>query len=206
MIQTYTFCDGGSLEFDDSKSVKELIEYAFDTFGFYEPMGMDIVTIFQAQHPDTNTGWFTTDTSLCCADEIKNRDWLCFAYHLPDVFYFAEGGWGHHMWQLDNRPKIPDEVHLNLRFSEFDNTVVINGKYTFMDIVHALKQSEYISADCSAVRVLLIGTGKTYSIPFLDPIMKMCLSEFIINVEMERNKQLNLSNEEFIYHTIFELT
>lgn len=90
MKQEYTFCDGGTLEFDDSKSVKELIEYAFDTFGYYEPMGMDILTIFQAHHPDTNTGWVTTDVTLRCVDEIRNRDWLCFAYHLPDVFFLLK--------------------------------------------------------------------------------------------------------------------
>ena len=86
MIQKYTFCDGGTLEFDDSKSVKELIEYAFDTFGYYEPMGMDIVTLFQAHHPNTTTGWFTTDTTLRCADEIQNREnWFGQAFYVHNI-------------------------------------------------------------------------------------------------------------------------
>ena len=36
-----------SLEFEDSKTVKELIEYAFEKFDYYEPFGMDSVTVFQ---------------------------------------------------------------------------------------------------------------------------------------------------------------
>ena len=205
MIQKYTFHDGGTLEFDDSKSVKELIEYAFDRFGYYEPMGMDIVTLFQAHHPDTNTGWFTTDTSLRCADEIQDRDWLCFAYHLPNVFYFAEGGWGHHMPELGNRPPISNEVHLEIKFEDFSNTIVVNGNYTFMDIVRRLKQSEYIDANCNRVRVFTVGVGQSYSIAFTDPIMDMCLTEFVKNIPVYHNKHLTLTQGDYIYHTIFEL-
>ena len=205
MIQKYTFCDGGSLEFDDSKSVKELIEYAFDTFNYYEPMGMDIVTLFQPHHPNASTGWFTTNTTLRCADEIQERDWLCFAYHLPNVFYFAEGGWGHHMSGLGNRPQIPNEVPLNLRLEEKENTIVINGNYTFIDIVHTLKKNKYISADCNAVSVLPVGVGQTYTIQFSDPIMNLCLTEFVENIELYHKKYLKLSKVDYIYHTIFEL-
>lgn len=205
MKQEYTFCTGSTLEFDDSKSVKELIEYALDIFGYYEPMGMDILTIFQAHHPDTNTDWFTTDVTLRCVDEIRNRDWLCFAYHLPDVFFFAEGGWGHHMPELGNRPRIPNEVSLKLRFKDFDNTIVINGNYTFMDIVRVLRQREYIKSDCDAVKVLPVGIAQSYSIPFSDSIMKMCLTEFVQNIELYHNKYLKLDKGDFVYHTIFEL-
>lgn len=205
MKQEYTFCDGGTLEFDDSKSIRELIEYAFETFGYYEPMGMDILTLFQAHHPDTNTGWFTTDVTLRCADEIHDRDWLCFAYHLPNVFFFAEGGWGHHMKELGNRPRIPNEVSLILRFEDFSNTIVINGNYTFMDIVRVLKRTGYIKADCDAVKVLPVSIAQSYSIPFSDSIMNMCLTEFVQNIELYHNKYLKLDKKTFIYHTIFEL-
>jgi len=203
MKKKYTFWDGGTLEFDDSKSVKELIEHAFNTFGYYEPMGMDVVTIFQAHHPSTNNGWFTTDVTLRCADEISNCDLLCFAYHMPDVFYFAEGGWGHHMPDLGNRPRIPNEVSLKLVFEDFDNTIVINGNYTFMDVVRALKQSDYISFDCNAVRIHPLGVAKSYLIPFSDPIMRMRLTEFVQSVEIYHNKYLKLDKEDIIYGTSF---
>ena len=62
MIKTYKFFGESPLEFEDSKTVKELVEYAFDKFNYYEPFGMDTVTIFQCHHPKSNKGWFTTDT------------------------------------------------------------------------------------------------------------------------------------------------
>ena len=206
MKQKYTFFDGGTLEFDDSKSVKELIEYAFDTFDYYEPMGMNVLTLFQAHHPDTTTGWFTTDVTLRCADEIRNRDELLFAYHLPDIFYFAEGGWGHHMRELGNRPSIANELALTLRFKDFDNTIIINGSYTFMDIVRVLKKTEYIDSDCNAVRVLPVGVAQSYSVPLSDPIMEMRLTEFIEHIEVRHNKYLKLDIGDFIYNTVFDLS
>lgn len=109
------------------------------------------------------------------------------------------------MPELGNRPRIPNEVSLKLRFEDFDNTIVINGNYTFMDIVHVLRQREYIKADCDAVKVLPVGIAQSYSIPFSDSIMKMCLTEFIRNIELYHNKYLKLDKEVFIYHTIFEL-
>lgn len=206
MKQIYTFCDGGALEFDDSRSVKELIKYAFESFGYYEPIGMDKVTLFQARHPDTSTGWFTTDVTARCADEIRERDCLCFAYHMPNVFYFAEGGWGHHMPRLGNRPPIDNEVLLNLRFEDFDSRIVINGDYTFMDIVRFLKQSGYIDPDCYSVRILPVGTGQTYTLPLSDPIMLTQLTEFGNAIEVCHRKHLKLGAGDFIYHTIFDLS
>ena len=45
MIKTFQFLGESSLEFDDAKTVKELIRYAFEHFGYYEPFGIDTVTI-----------------------------------------------------------------------------------------------------------------------------------------------------------------
>lgn len=92
-LQTYHFFRENPLEFDDSKTVKELVQYAFDQFDYYEPLGMDIVTVYQARYAH-----FTQDTSKKCIDEIKDPNMLCFAYFMPGVFYFAEGGWGI-IWQ-----------------------------------------------------------------------------------------------------------
>lgn len=67
MIQTYKFFgENSSLEFDDSKTVKELLQYAFEQFDYYEPFGMDIVTIYQSGHAH-----FTLDTSRKCYEEIE---------------------------------------------------------------------------------------------------------------------------------------
>ena len=79
MYRMFKFNLQEPLFFDDTKSIKELIHYAFNEF---EPQSR------------TSTGWFTTDTSRLCVDEIEDAKILCFAYHMPNVFYFAEGGWG----------------------------------------------------------------------------------------------------------------
>ncbi len=200
MIQKYNFFDGGEIEFDDKRSVKELIAYAFETFEYYEPMGMDIVTLFQGHHPDTNTGWFTTDVSLSCAEEIKNPEELFFAYHLENTFYFAEGGWGHHMSELGNHPAIDNAVSLTLRFDDFRNTVIINGAYTFDDILNLLRRTEYIDGDCNFVEVMPIGCAmKSYLIPFSDPIMTAKLMDFKTILDKYNAERIHLSEGDFIY-------
>lgn len=204
MIREYTFYDDGTLEFDDTRSVRELIQYAFDEFGYFEPLGMEIVTIFQCHHSKTNVGWFTIDVGKSCAEEIENRDELCFAYHLPNVFYFAEGGWGHHMKELGNHPKLENPVSLKIKFDDFYNTVVINGKYTFNDVISFLKKGEYISDRCSMLKVYLIGIlNNEYVIPFSDEIMDVRLVDFKDNIQ---KYYLNdLKDNEFIYYEILEI-
>jgi len=199
--QTYKFFDGGTIKFDDQRSVKDLIAYAFQSFDYCEPMGMDVVTIFQTHHPNSRTGWFTTDTSLRCAEEIKSPNELCFAYYSPNVFYFAEGGWGHGMTGLGNRPKIDNEVALNLRIDDSRNTVVINGKYTFKDVINFLKETEYIDRRCNYIEVCPIGCiEKSYTLPFKDPIMNMCLSDFEKELEKYTIERIHPDDIKHIYY------
>jgi len=55
MIQKYRFSDG-IVEFEDSRTVRELIEFAFNQFDYYEPFGIEIVTLYQCHHPKSNYG------------------------------------------------------------------------------------------------------------------------------------------------------
>ena len=201
------FFDDGKLEslrFDDSKTVKELVQYAFDQFDYYEPAGMEIVTLFQCHHSKSNNGWFIRDTNRICAEEIEDGSGLCFAYHMPDVFYFAEGGWGNHMINLGNHPVIPNPVSLNLHFEDFKNTVVINGKYCFNDIIKFLQDTEYISERCHKLRILPIGIeGKPYEIPFSDSIMRINLTEFENKLQAYNDKYL--PKHGVIYHEDIEI-
>ena len=52
--------------FDDEKTVRELIEYVFEESDCYEPMGMDVVTVY-----DASTYRVVTDTSKKCKDELN---------------------------------------------------------------------------------------------------------------------------------------
>ncbi|MGN0547164.1 MAG: hypothetical protein ACI4I3_07510 [Acutalibacteraceae bacterium] len=206
MRQKYTFFDGGTIEFDDTRSVKELIAYAFDCFGYYEPFGIDVVSLFQPHHSKTDTGWFTTDIKRSCADEIEYPNELCFAYYLPDTFYFAEGGWGHHMNDLGNHPVIPNPISLRIRFDGFDNTVIINGKYCFHDIINALIRTGYISDKCKSLKVLPVGcANKSYSIPFSDPIMRFSLTDFEKAIQQYNSKYIKSEQGDCIYHEILQI-
>lgn len=205
MIKRYTFfCEGQkTLEFDDSKTIKELIEYAFNVFEYYEPAGMKLVTLFQCHHSQSNAGWFTTDTSRTCSEEIENCDELCFAYHLPGVFYFAEGGWGHHMIELGNHPLIPNPVAIRIRFEDFDNTVVINSKYSFYNIIRFLIETHYIS-DCQRVFVNPVGIpNKPYYIRLDDNMLQLNLKDFLEKIEILNDQYY--PNHGFIYYEVFEI-
>lgn len=178
MNKMFKFFGEEPLFFDDTKSVKELIQYAFHAFDYYEPAGMEIVTLFQPQSR-TYTGWFTTDTFRLCADEIEDAENLCFAYQMPNAFYFAEGGWGHHMLHLGNHPQIDAPVLLHLRFEDFNHSVVINGKYTFETIIRFLKQTNYLSGAACSLRIHTIAPyQEPFLIPFDSALMRLQLTEF----------------------------
>lgn len=179
MLQKYDFSGDGVIEFEDSKTVRQLLEYAFEQFGYYEPIGMEYVTLFQSYSPKTSTGWFTTDVSASCAQEIQSFDHLCFAYHMPGVFYYAEGGWGHHMQELGNHPQIPNPVSLHLAFDDFDHTVVINGNYTLRDVVDYLMGTGYLETNIDHIKIRVIRQyASSYVIELTDPLMDVDLNTF----------------------------
>ncbi len=205
MEREYTFCHEGTIVFDDNRTVKELAEYAFRSFGYYLPFGMEILTVFQGHHPDHHSGWFTTNTSARCADEIKNPKELIFAYHMPGMFYFVEGGFGHHMNSLGNRPDIPDEVSLTLMFEDFNNTVVINGSISCHDVINALKEAGYIDIDVQKIDVLFSGAPEySYSIYLTDERMYIPLSEFDRMI-WKGAREIEEKNRCAIYNVIIRL-
>lgn len=203
-MKQYHFFGEEPIWFDDDKTVRELVAYAFDCFDYFEPCGMDIVTVFQCHHPKSNTGWFTTDVSKKCSEEIVNPDELCFAYNFPNVFYYAEGGWGHHMPELGNHPSIPNPVCLKLRFEDFNNSVVINGSYCMRDVVRFLTNTGYISQDKSCLKIYPVGISEgPYSIRFSDVIMNERLSDFENSIATMTDR-LYLGRG-FVYHHILEI-
>ena len=178
MIQKYNV-NNFELLFDDQKCIKDLIQTVFDSCGYYEPLGMEIVTIFQAHSSRSNCGWFTTNTSLRCCDEIEDNDWIFFAYHMPGKFYYAEGGWGHHMPSLGNHPIIKDPVPLSLKFNDENHTIVIAGKYTFIDIFRFLKKATYISDDADRVIIQAVNPyHEPYELLITHPLMGKPIIEF----------------------------
>lgn len=156
MIQTYRFFgENSSLEFDDSKTVKELLQYAFEQFDYYEPFGMETVTIYQSGHAH-----FTLDTSRKCYEEIKDPNGLCFAYYIPGFLYYAEGGWGHHMSELSNHPEFISPVSLKIKFEDFDHTVVFEGTHSFREVLELLKRVRYIDESFDQILIQVLAYPK----------------------------------------------
>lgn len=175
MIKTYDFGGDGSLEFEDSKTVKELIQFAFDQFGYYEPFGMNSITIYQ---PDS--AHFTLDTLKRCDEEIKDT-LLCFAYHIPGFLYYAEGGWGHHMIELPNHPVFQSPVPLKLKFEDFNHTVVFEGTHSFREVLNLLQQVGYIEDSISQIEIHVLAypaTNYSLYIDLCDSILDAPISEF----------------------------
>lgn len=176
MIRVYHFVGESPLQFDDAKTVKELIQYAFEYFGYYEPFRMDAVTIYQ-----THYAHFTLDTSRKSADEIKGTSGICFAYHIPSFLYYAEGGWGHHMQELTNHPVLRNPISLKMKFEDFDHTVVFEGTHTFRDVLNLLKQVGYVETSISQIKIQVLAYPKpnySYYLDCKNPILDDSLIAF----------------------------
>lgn len=152
MIHKYLFFNEKTIEFDSTRTIKELIEYAFEQFEYYEPFGIETVTVYQCDPRHQ----FIVDTSQKCEDVLADGSRLCFAYHIPGVLYYAEGGWGHHMHELVNHPVLETPVSLKLKFEEFDHTVVFEGSHSFREILNLLYKVGYIENEKPTVTVQVL--------------------------------------------------
>ena len=102
-----------------------------------------------------------------------------------------------------NHPNIPEPVALTIRFEDFNNTVIINGKYCFSDIIRFLKRTQYVPGECNKVIVHMIGTRYSYELSFEDKIMDLKLTEFEDAIERYNNEKF--PNCGFIHYEILEI-
>lgn len=83
------------------------------------------------------------------------------------------------MLALGNHPVINNPVSLHLRFDEFDNTVVIAGKYSFKDIIAKLIDVGYITDEATHLVIRSVNPYREpYTISFSDQMMNLPLTEF----------------------------
>lgn len=175
--QKYLFLNEKPIEFDSSRTIKELMEYAFEQFDYYEPFGIEAVTVYQYDPRHQ----FIVDTSQKCEDVLADGSRLCFAYYIPEVLYYAEGGWGHHMHELVNHPVLEMPVSLKLKFEEFDHTVVFSGAHSFREILNLLYKVGYIENEKPTVTVQVLAHPQpNYSekIYFDNPILDRTIADF----------------------------
>ena len=166
--------------FDDEKTVKELIEYVFDQSGYYEPMGLDVVTVY-----DASKYYVVTDTSKKCKDELdpSGNNVFTVAYLKKDFFFFAEGGWGHHMIDMNAAKLISNPINVKVVFDDFKNSVVINGNVKLGEIYSFLRDATYISSGENKIFIGELGNlgkhpcsfeGRTYYMLSSDKDLSLC--------------------------------
>ena len=157
MERLYHFFDMEDVVFDDERTVKELMERVFEESGYYEPMGMDIVTVY-----DASKYYVVTDTSKKCKDELNpsGRNGFAVAYLKKDKFFFAEGGWGHHMIDMNAARLIGNPINIRVVFDDFKNSVVVNGNLTLGEIYAFLCDTTYISRNESNFFIGNLDRGK----------------------------------------------
>ena len=87
------------------------------------------------------------------------------------------------MTSLGNHPKIKNPVSLWLRFEDFDHSVVINGEYSFTDIVKYLQCGDYLPKKVKRISVRAINPmAEPYTISLTDNLMRVPLTQFARNL------------------------
>lgn len=140
-MKVYDIFDIGKIEFDENRPVYELVEEAFERYGYWEPAGMDIVTVY-----DVQSYCVVLDRNMTCS-EAGLGNLLCVAYYEPNKFYYVEGGWGHHMIQMNVAKLIDEPVSFQLIFEGFNGWPVISGRVRLLEMFNFLKKTEYIDTD-----------------------------------------------------------
>lgn len=118
------------------------METAFILYDYWEPAGLELVTIYDAENFN-----IVLDRNMTCKEACLGN-LLCIAYFKPNVFFYVEGGWGHQMIQMNAAKHIEDPVSFKLIFEDFNGSPVINGNITLRQLFAFLTDAGYIDEDC----------------------------------------------------------
>ncbi len=142
------------IEFDENRSVAELISAVYEKYGIEAKNGIDGVTVYDMK----NYHVVTNRKSSLKKENLSSG--LCFAYFKKDKFLYVEGGWGHHMIKMDAVSKIREPFMFYMSFIKplNDYAFVANKKMTVAELYGELVKGEYIHK-CSYVDVYHINRG-----------------------------------------------
>ena len=146
MKRQYRFFDMEAVAFDDEGTVSELIRHVLMQSDRDVPMGLDSVTVY-----DAGQYCVVTDTSQKCKNVLEplGNNGFCLAFCKQGKFFFAEGGWGHHMMELCPPQAVEDPVSVTLAFGNFKSSIVINQGVTLGEMFVFLRDMGYITpAEC----------------------------------------------------------
>lgn len=158
------------IDFDENRSVADLISAVYEKYGFEAKNGIDVVTVY-----DMKNYHVVTDRKRTLKKENLSSG-LCFAYFKKGEFLYVEGGWGHHMIQMDATSKVKDPFMFYMSFDKVlnDYAFVATKKMTVEKLFKALCKGEHIYR-CSRIDVFDVSRGSaTYellkSVPIEDAI------------------------------------
>lgn len=128
------------VEIDENKRVIDLIEKVFNKYDFYENNGLDICTVY-----DTRNYHVVSDNNNKIKDENLSEN-LCFAYYKKHEFLYVEGGWGHHMIDMDVVKEIKDPIMFKVTYNHImrHKSFVSCKDFKFIDLYNGLIKGEYI--------------------------------------------------------------
>lgn len=173
-MKLYDIFDIGKLEFDENKTIAELVETAFEEYGYWEPAGIELVTIYDAEHYNV-----VLDRNKTCKEAGLGKK-LCIAYFKPNTFFYVEGGWGHHMIQMNAVKYIDNPIWFQLIFDKFQGVPVINGNVTLRQMFKFLSNAGYIDEECH--RFIIYEWDEYYS---MNRVLRIA-GKTIINIEKDR--------------------
>lgn len=128
------------VEIDENKRVIDLIKKVFNKYDFYENNGLDICTVY-----DTRNYHVVSDNNNKIKDENLSEN-LCFAYYKKHEFLYVEGGWGHHMIDMDVVKEIKDPIMFKVTYNHImrHKSFVSCKDFKFIDLYNGLINGGYI--------------------------------------------------------------
>ncbi len=158
MIKTYGFFKPHQkveISINDSATIKELIRELYKKYGWEAKNGYDIITVYDMKnyHVVTNT-----DNTLS-SENLSGG--LCLAYFKKNEFLHVEGGWGHHMIEMDAVKEIenPFQFYMSFKLPLNDHAFVASKDFTVEKLCKPFAMSEYIYS-CSYIDIIKIDRSR----------------------------------------------
>lgn len=194
-MKEYNFFDTEekiSILFDENKTISDLINAVFEKYDFYEPNGIECVTVYDMQ------GYHVVTNRMHTLAEEHLSSELCFAYYLPGEFLYVEGGWGHHMIQMDACRSIKEplmfEIEINKNTtkrnmvcsSEFTVQQLYNGLVAYFDDKRTrieVYETYYVPSFTKGWQLFPYGGDKLVKSETINDVLNVSIKNLIMGVK-----------------------
>lgn len=156
-----------NLEKKKNIRVIDLLNRVFDKYNIYNKDILEFCTVY-----DMDNYHVVNDNRNKIKDENLSSN-LCFAYYKKNEFLYVEGGWGHHMIDMDVVKEINDPIMFMISCGHVmqHKSMVSNKSFKLIDIYNALIKNNYININ-SPIAI--------YEIDYLKSnlITTLCIDDF----------------------------